>query len=162
MILEIFECDGIVDRFSLECGPLRMSNELPHDIINVLFRMFNELPHEKLNVATKSWMEALAINTTVWSLDSITQSSSVLHHLNRVIRIWKCQTLVRNCSNTVRNINGWRCCFLGIKAFSIPFKCLFRIIELSSCLQLISEHVLFSALVFLLLLCLSLFFGRKF
>ena len=136
MILEIFECDGIVDRFSLECGPLRMSNELPHDImnvlsrmsnefshdimnvlfqifnelphdiINVLFRMFNELPHDKLNVATKSWMEALAINTTVWSLDSITQSSSVLHHLNRVIRIWKCQTLVRDCSNTVRNING--------------------------------------------------------
>ena len=71
-----------------------MFNELPYniinvlDIINVLFQMFNELPHDKLNVATKSLMEALAINTTVWSPDSLTQSLSILHHLNRVIRVW--------------------------------------------------------------------------
>ena len=63
-----------------------MFNELPHDIVNV--RRTFELPHDKLNVTTKSLMEALAINTTVWSPDSLTQSLSILHHLNRVIRVW--------------------------------------------------------------------------
>ncbi len=83
-----------------------------------------ELPHDKLN----TW------DTQPPKLDGsfgyeyyglvprlTTQSPSVLHHLNRVIRVWKCQTLVRDRSKTVRNINGWRYCFLGIKAFRFCF-----------------------------------------
>ena len=96
--------------------------ELHHNIINV--RRTFELPminwthgtrsHQKLDgsFGYKYYGLVPRLNT---------QSPSVLHHLQRVIRVWKCQTLQRDRNNTVRNINGWRYCFLGIKAFRFCF-----------------------------------------